>query len=155
MARRWRSSPRFGLRLWDVTECTASGATLENVDSWSSRVVFAPDGRTLAAAGMIAEPLLKPWRLRSGCTRDDREIPPAGRPAGLPDRWAGLRESRRVDLPVSPLAFTRDGRRVLAMQSSAIVAWDAGSGAVQEFIRRESTPSDRLAVARLTADGSP
>jgi hypothetical protein len=27
------------------------------------------------------------------------------------------------------------------------VAWDAGSGARQDFIRRESTPSDRLAVA--------
>jgi WD40 repeat protein len=123
------------LGLWDMPDRRLR-ARLEPRDLAVRAIAFSPDGRSLAAAGKGRDHQGKiclydlndePPTCRASLTIDRGEPPPAG-----PNPNAG-REEEFVDV-----AFTPDGRRVVAMDTSSFVIWDAASGVQQEFIDHES-----------------
>ena len=106
------------LMLWDVPG-NRLRATLEPGGFSAQSLAFSPDGRTLAAAGMTLGPAVGKVRLY-----DMTQEPPARR-AELthkppPPRLPGPR-------PFTDVAFTPDGRRVVAIALS-IAIWDAATG---------------------------
>ncbi len=122
----------LALTLWDVAG-NRLRATLEPQAEWFSvqSVAFAPDGRTLAAAGMTLD-----WKgaARKGQVRlYDLSREPFARRAVLTFEGHGFGRDRPDD-PVticSDVAFTSDGRRVVAIGMHKVRIWDAASGVEQ------------------------
>ena len=112
-------------------------------------IAFAPDGRTLAAAGATVR--------REGCgaARPGAAVRPGSR-ADRPPRGADVRSrlcsvrrpNERVTM-CSDVAFTPDGRRVVAVAMQKIRIWDVATGAEQDAFERDTAggirPPRRLA----------
>jgi WD40 repeat protein len=125
------------LKLWDVP----GNRLREKLDPIGFRLqslAFSPDGKTLAAAAMTDGPEESKMRLfdmtrepiagRADLTHDPQ------RPAGLVGRVPGSQ-------PFTDVAFTPDGRRVIAISSQTIAIWDTATG-----VERESL--DQMVVGR-------
>ena len=135
------------IKLWDV----AGDRLLATLETETDRfavdsVAFASDGRTLAAAGStidakgtihqgqvrLYDVAREPFRRRAVLTFDDDE------PAG----------PNRGDQICSDVAFTLDGRRVVAVAMLKFKIWDVATGTEQDsFPRRTGSSSDCLAVS--------
>jgi WD40 repeat protein len=136
-----------GLILWDV-RANQLRATLEaEAERFAVHsVAFAPDGRTLAAAGSTidAQGVAQQGQARLY----DLAREPAARRAVLTfDRGWLFQPDQGVSM-CSDVAFTPDGRRVAAVAMQRISLWDVATGTEQDTFERDvSSGSDRLAVS--------
>ena len=129
------------LGLWDVPGRRLR-ARLDAEKVMVRSVAFAPDGRMLAVAGQhaldsrvwIYDLALAPPALRTELSLERRgPVPPDAN-----NFWG----------PFSSVAFTPDGRRIVAVAPKAIGIWDAATALQLDFIdRRAGSPDDRLAVS--------
>jgi WD40 repeat protein len=119
--------------------------TLEPAGFSIQSVAFAPDGKTLAAAGTTAA-LGNQGGPRKGQVRlyDLTKSPPIRRAElTLHDHGPNARNDW-----ISEIAFTPDGRRVAGTMTATIVIWDAATGEEIESLDRGSGSSaDRLAIS--------
>ncbi len=115
------------------------GATLEPGEFSTLSVAFAPDGKTLAAAGTVGGRGTGRVRLY-----DLTQSPPARRAElTLHDQGPGQHNDW-----VSDIAFTPDGHRLAGIMMTTIVIWDAETAAEMDSLDRGSGSSaDRLAVS--------
>ena len=108
-------------------------------------VAFAPDGRSLAVAGRGQDRQGRVWLY------DVTDQPPIGKVELTLDRRGMPLPEPRPD-PVQgefrDVAYTPDGRRVIAVGMSSLVVWDAATGGQQDFIDRDfNMLNDRLDVS--------
>ncbi|MFI5459544.1 MAG: WD40 repeat domain-containing protein [Isosphaerales bacterium] len=137
------------IKLWDVAGDRLRATLEAETERFTvESVAYSPDGRTLAAAGSTYEPMRKsqegqvrlydvahePIRRRAVLTFDSKE-------PGIPNPAPPL---------YSDVAFTPDGRRVIAVAIPNVRTWDVATGIEQDAFQRggPSGPSDRLAVSR-------
>ena len=130
------------LDLWDVPGRRLR-ARLEPENFVVRSVIFGPDGRFLAVAGRD--------RNRQGQVQlyDVTKDPPSLEEELTLDR-GGLvpPHANRDSDNFNDIAFTPDGRHVVAVSMSSIVFWDAATGAQEDFVERlVGGFEDRLAVS--------
>ena len=133
------------LRLWDV-QGNRERTALEPDGFWVHAVSLSPDGRMVASAGST---VAAGDRVGQGQVRlyDISQDPPVRR-AELVLQVAGPDRANRRDWWFSAVAFTADGRRVVAVQMTTIVTWDVATGNLKDYIERSSGSSaDRLATS--------
>ncbi len=135
------------LILWDLAG-NRLRATLEaETERFAIQsVAFAPDGRTLAAAGSTVD--AKGVTQQGQARLYDLAREPAARRAVLTfDRGWLFGPDQQVST-CSDVAFTPDSRRVVAVAMQRISIWDVATGTEQDtFERGTSSASDRLAVS--------
>jgi WD40 repeat protein len=136
-----------GLILWDVAG-NRLRATLEPETELFAiqSVAFAPDGRTLAAAGSTVD--AKGVTQQGQARLYDLAREPVARRAVLTfDRGWLFGPDQQVSM-CSDVAFTPDSRRLVAVAMQRICIWDVATGTEQDaFERYTSSASDRLAVS--------
>jgi WD40 repeat protein len=136
-----------GLILWDV-RANQLRATLEaEAERFAVySVAFAPDGRTLAAAGSTVD--AKGVEQQGQVRLYDLAREPIARRAVLTfDRGWLFQPDQGVSM-CSDVAFTPDGRRVAAVAMQRIRLWDVATGTEEDTFERDvSGGSDRLAVS--------
>ncbi len=143
------SSARSALTFWDVpTGRLRPTPELDKEPFTAYSIALSPDGRTLAAGGAIAG---ANRRLGHGQVRlYDLAHEPFTRRAVLTfesDVPGGGGANDRVDM-CSGVAFTPEGRRVVAVGMHKFRMWDVVTGEVQDaFERRGGSSSDRLVVS--------
>jgi WD40 repeat protein len=109
-------------------------------------VAFAPDGRTLAAAGSTYD--AKGTEHKGQVRLYDLAREPFRRRAVLSFDSANPGGLNQETSMCSDVAFTPDGRRVIAVAMQDVRVWDVATGIEQSaFERSSSTSSDRLAVS--------
>jgi len=133
------------LELWDMP-ARRFRAPLETEALAIKSIAFAPGGRSLAIAGTGRDSGGRVWLY------DWAEQPPSCVAELTLDR-RGFPPPDPVQAPAffHDVAFTPDGRRVVACSSSSIAIWDAATGAQRDFIDRDpGSFDDRL---DLSPDG--
>jgi WD40 repeat protein len=133
--------------LWDLAgdRRVAPAPVAERFSAYA--IAIAPDGRTLAAAGMTSN---AQGRVEQGQVwLYDLTCEPIARRAVLTfDGGAPVfgdpNDRTRM---CSDVAFTPDGRRVVAVGMLKVRIWDAATGAEQDAFARHVGSSDRLAVS--------
>jgi WD40 repeat protein len=135
------------LLLWDVAGHRLRAALEPETERFAVQsVAFAPDGRTLAAAGSTVD--AKGVAQQGQVRLYDLAREPFARRAVLTfDRGRVFGPNQGITM-CSDVAFTPDGRRVVAVGMQMIRTWDVATGTEQEsFERSSASASDRLAVS--------
>jgi WD40 repeat protein len=121
------------------------GAMLEPGGFWVQAVAFAPDGKTLAAAGEVDAPGNQGGHGKGRVRLYDLTQSPPARRAELSLHGAGPGKQNEW---VSNVAFTPDGRRVVGIMMATIVIWDAATGdEIASLDRGSGSSADRLAIS--------
>ncbi len=106
-------------------------------------IAYAPDGRSLAAAGRDRDLHGRVWLY------DLAKQPPSCDAELSFDREGMLRRNLQPNEDdLADVAYTPDGRRVIAVERSSVVIWDAATGVQQDFIDRDfDLHYDRLDIS--------
>jgi WD40 repeat protein len=156
------------VRLWNV----ATGAELRRFGgpfTVVSQVVFAPDGKSLAASGAAAGPTVCVWDAATGQDRwrqldlgraiafsPDGKLLAAGCPSGaisLRDATTGKEQCRLEGHQKAPshLAFLEEGRTLASVSDDGTIRlWDVAAGKER---RREASPDATSGVLGFSPDG--
>jgi WD40 repeat protein/beta-lactamase regulating signal transducer with metallopeptidase domain len=135
------------IQLWDVAGRRLRATLEPRTERFAvESVAYAPDGRTVAAAGStydaketahqgqvrLYDVAQEPFRRRAVLTFDR-------------DRPGGPNQGTQM---CSDVAFTPDGRRVVAVGMQTVMVWDVATGTEQSsFGRDSSSSSDQIAVS--------
>jgi WD40 repeat protein/beta-lactamase regulating signal transducer with metallopeptidase domain len=135
------------IKLWNVAGRRLIATLEPQAERFAVQsVAFAPEGRTLAAAGSTYD--AKGFNQEGQVRLYDVGQEPFRRRAILSfnsENPGGLNHGTSM---CSDVAFTPDGRRLIAVAMQNVRAWDVATGIEQSaFERSTSTSSDRLAVS--------
>ena len=133
------------LKVWDVASNRVR-AILEPDGHWVRSIALAPNGRMLASAGGTLGP---EGRVRQAQVRlyDISQDPPIRRTTLIVE-GNGPDQANPHAGGFSAVAFSADGRRVVAVAMATVAIWDAETGIlIDDFDRSSASSSESLATS--------